>query len=351
MSTPKPSPPVQTTEALAETLGLSRWTVSRALNGQPGVSSATREKVVAAMAQAGFSPNPLARGLRGGKTGTVGTVFQEIESPILAKKTAALQDALRERGQRGVIELTGGDTTREAEAIRHLLGWQVDGLVLANATLAPDDPLVQQLAASAIPTVLIDPAHPLPLPTVRLDRIFAMRQVISYLHGLGHQRFCLAGFPNDRYFEPIRHEGLRKGAVDCGLDFAQAFTAISHPAFRDQDYGYGAALADAFIRLEPRPTAVMALNDRIAVGLQHALREAHNLRAPRDFSIIGFDDLDVSAWLEPALSTVNQQIPLVMQTAVNLLETATAMPPDERAQEHLIRPILKKRGSTAAPPR
>jgi len=341
---PNPQQPVLTTEALAANLGLSRWTVSRVLNGHPGVAEATREKVAQAMAQSGFQPSPLARGLRGAKTGTIGCCFQEVETPALAKKMAVLQDALRQAGKRAVVEMSGGDPARERDAIQHFLGWQVDGLIIVGSTLKPEDPLIQQLQTSPTPTVLIDPIDNLGLPTIRLDREFAMRQIVKQLHHAGHTRFCLVGIASDPAFEDVRLRGLRQGASDCGLDFDHDFVALADTRFNHQDYAYGAALAEKWLQLKARPNAIIALNDRLALGFQAALRK-QALTAPQDFSIIGFDNLDISPWYEPALTSVDQQIDLVMRTATNLLQEASGLDQEARDQEHLIRPVLRKRAS------
>src|SRR5690606_23635790 len=114
MSADTAPPGVATTSALARHLGLSRWTVSRVLNGHPGVRPDTVARVRAAMDELGFTPDPLARGLRGTPTGAVGVCFSELESPILARKTATLQRLLREAGLRSLIELTNGEADLEA---------------------------------------------------------------------------------------------------------------------------------------------------------------------------------------------------------------------------------------------
>ena len=112
---------ITSTKDLAEHLGLSRWTVSRVLNGHPEVKEETRRRVLDAARELGFSPNAMARGLRGGSTGLVGVCFQEIESPALAKKTAFLQQQLRAMGFQGMIELTDGDPNLEESVLRHFL--------------------------------------------------------------------------------------------------------------------------------------------------------------------------------------------------------------------------------------
>lgn len=186
-------PAIQSTDALARHLGLSRWTVSRVLNEHPGVKEETRLKVQEAMLQLGFEPNRMARGLRGSRTMMIGICFQELDSPVLARKTAMLQHFLRKEGYRAIIELTGGDPLLEEAAIRHFLGIKVDGIVLVGSTLQTSQPIVRQLDAIPTPVVTVDPASNLPMTQIHLDRVWAMKMIIDHLHEAGHRRFCIVG--------------------------------------------------------------------------------------------------------------------------------------------------------------
>lgn len=119
---------ISSTKDLAQHLGISRWTVSRVLNGHPEVKEESRIRVLEAAGELGFSPNAMARGLRGGPTGLIGVCFQELESPALAKKMAFLQQELRTWGFQAMIELTDGDPELEESVIRHFLSLRTEGI-------------------------------------------------------------------------------------------------------------------------------------------------------------------------------------------------------------------------------
>ncbi len=339
---------MDSTAALAEMLGLSRWTVSRVLNGHPGVKEATRRRVVEAMARLGFQPNAMARGLRGSQTRLIGVCFQEIETPVLARKMATLQNQLRQENYRAIIELTAGDPVLEEEVIRHFLAMRVDGIVLAGSTLAAGHSLVVQLRDGAAAAVAIDPANNLPLPQVNLDREYAMELMIRHLAELGHRSFAILGVESDPIYGSRRMQGLRKAARRHGYGFRESFQSLSLPGYDLQDYNYGYQLGREYLALAHRPTALICLNDRIALGASKVIQEA-GVSIPGACSVIGFDNLEVTAWARPALTTIDQQIELMIATAVSMLMQSirTRETPAERQS---IRPSLRVRESTGQAP-
>ncbi|MDP0501553.1 MAG: LacI family DNA-binding transcriptional regulator [Verrucomicrobiota bacterium JB022] len=339
MSSRLPKKAFRSTGDLAAHLGISRWAVSRVLNGQPGVSESTRQRVEALIAESGFEPNRMARGLRGGATGLVGVLFQEIESPALARKAAQLQQRLRGEGYRAVIELSAGDQNWEAETLRHFMSLRVEGIVMVGTTLKATHPLIKQLVKQQVPAVVIDPASPLPMPTVQLDRSRAMAEAVHYLHGLGHRKFALLGLESDPILGPHRMRGIERARPELNLSAAD-FRSFHLPDRSLQDFLYGADLGRLWVEQARECTGIIANNDRIAIGALRALREA-GLHAPTDFSIIGFDNTDVSSWVEPALTTIDQQIETLMSTAIQLLRARmspepVSPPPVETVEARMI---------------
>jgi DNA-binding LacI/PurR family transcriptional regulator len=342
--------PVSDTTALARHLGLSRWTVSRVLNNHQGIKAETRDRVMQAVRELGFEPNRLARGLRGAPSRLVGVCFQQFEVPSLARKTGVLQQHLRKHGYRGIIELTAGDQNLEAAIIRHFLSIKVDGIVLVASALHADDPVLEQARSADVPVVAVDPIHRLPLPQVALDRARAMEMKLRHLFDLGHRRFALLGINNDPFYSAVRRRSLRAAAKRLGLDPGRDLVFLNHPGFDAQDYQFGSALGRAFLDLpQPRPTGLIALNDRIAIAAARTLLEAgHTI--PGDYSIIGFDNLDVAAWVRPSLSTVSQNVETLMAAATDCLLAAIAGTAAPGAERQLIAPILIARDSTGPAP-
>ncbi|MGJ3241954.1 MAG: LacI family DNA-binding transcriptional regulator [Opitutales bacterium] len=344
---------IDTTRALADHLGLSRWTISRVLNGHPGVKASTRQRVEAAMAELGFAPNPMARGLRGGRTRMIGVVFQELETPVLVKKVMALQTRLRAAGYQAVIELTGGRSDEEERVIQSFFNLQVDGVVLVGSTLTADHALVRELAAARPAVLLVDPAHTgLPFPEVTLDRRAAMPLLMRHLHNLGHRRFALLGINAESPYGRERIEGLRRATRSLGLSGKTAFGAYAEPGPPVQDYGYGWRLAEQALLAREPASAWLCLNDRVALGAIKRL-EAAGLQVPADRSVTGFDNLDVGAFSRPTLTTIDQQVDTQMARTVTLLMSGfeQGAAPAEPAGPLRIEPRLKPRASTGTAPR
>ncbi len=347
MSSPIPS----TTAALAKHLGISRWTVSRVLNGHPGVKDETVRKVKQAIQELDFQPSALARGLRGGQTATVGVCFQDLDSPVMAMRAAALQQRLREEGYDTVIELSGTSVDLERNAIRRFAGHHVDGIVLIFSRLTADDPAIQLLQREDIPCFWIDPENPVPGDKVVLDRGRSMKLILEHLAGLGHRRIALLGIDPTNRFGALRIPGLRHHAPESGLDFDRDFLSLFHPGETQHTFDYGYELAGELIEKSAGtlPTAIIALNDRIAIGAINRLRE-DGIRVPEDVSVVGYDNIAVAEHFFPTLTTVDHQTDRLMDLAVRgLLARLDPEQKDQPPHELSVQPKLIIRKSTSRP--
>ncbi len=346
MKFPRPASPIGSTSALARHLGLSRWTISRVLNGHPEVRRETSLRVRRAMDELGFVPSPLGRALRGARTGMVGVCFQAIGSPILVRKIAALQTLLRRAGFRALIELTDGDAVTETEVVRHFLSMKVDGLVVVGGVAPSNAAGIGALArAAGVPLVVVDPLERLPVPTVEVDRAAGMRLALAHLHDLGHRRFALLEISEQVAYGRARRRGLEDAALALGLSWERDFVVLGEAAPSALDYALGTRLAERFFALADRPTAILALNDQIAIGAMAALQRL-GLRVPDDVSIVGFDNLEVSAHTTPPLTTVDQHVPELMAAAAALFSGPLAENGDDAPPLRTIVPSLVRRAST-----
>ncbi|EDY83779.1 hypothetical protein VDG1235_3406 [Verrucomicrobiia bacterium DG1235] len=303
----------------AKYLGLSRWTVSRILNGHTGVHEDTRKRVMDEMHRLGFQPNMMARSLKGAKTGLIGVCFQEIESPILARKISSLQESLRSRGLRGVMEITSGVAEAERDIINHFFSLRVDGIILIGSELAPEDPIFKRLSREAMPVVTVDAAYDIPLPRVELDRHMAMLLSLRHLQQRGHSSFALLGLESDPVYGARRIEGLKEAAKKLGLDWDGSFLSLKTESRKDWSYEYGYDLAQELLQLENPPRGVIALNDRVAIGAMKAIRE-WGYKIPKDFSVVGFDNLEIGQWTEPSLTTVGQNVGEIIEESIVLIQ-------------------------------
>lgn len=341
---------VTTTAALARELGLSRWTVSRVLNGHPGVLPETVNRVRQAMARAGFQPNAMARGLRGGPTGIVGVCFQELESPILARKASLLQQALRERGFHALIELTNGDRELERSAVSTFLSLRAEGAVLIGSQLAEDDQALEAWRSQGKPIIWVDPESTVAGEQLAIDRAYSMRLVLDHLHSLGHRRFAVLGIDPDNPYGAFRWPAFQRHCRKLGVAIERDAILLYVSGHGTHDYDYGRVLADRLLGVERLPTAVIALNDRVAIGAMNRLREA-GVRTPQDVSVVGYDNLEIGDHVVPRLTTIDQCAERLMRLAaermVSLLRAQEQA--EEPSRRQSVRPRLIVRESTGAP--
>ena len=340
MTSQKSSKKVDTTLALAEHLGLSRWTVSRALNGHVGVKAETVERVDAAMKTLGFSPNALARGLRVGKTGAVGICFHTFGTPVFSKKLIALQDSLRRRGYSAIIELIEDDAAAENRVIRHFLSLKVEGIIFVGGPQAVNLEFVRELRNNnSVSVLVIDPFSESDLPRISLDRGFAMRVSLEKLYELGHRKIAVLGIRQDVIYGAERVASLDKVSKELGLEWGKSVKLIIDEESRRMDFDAGRKLGGKLLEEARDCSAIMAINDQVAIGAMRVLME-NDLSVPDDVSLIGFDNLDCSSHLHPTLASVDQRIEYFTEEAVGMLVEQIVEGPQDEVEAKLVEPKL-----------
>jgi DNA-binding LacI/PurR family transcriptional regulator len=310
-------PRITSTAEFARYVGLARTTVSKVLNGHPGPKPKTVERVRRALEETGFTPNAFAKGLRGKRTATVGICMENLLTPPIVAKLAALQHQLRTRGFASLIEvLPAGESQR---VLQHFDSMRVEGVVFIGHFLPNElaDRLVE-LRRRQMPHVLLDQTEISPTNAVAFDRVAAMEEVTNHLLDLGHRHFGLLGISGTVQSIRERLQGIERALRARGLDPAAATRSLDYLVPRTIDFAFGHDLARQFAQIPGRPTAFLALNDEIAVG---ALLEFQKLglRIPQDLSIVGFNNQDICQLTHPALASVDQQVDDTVRTAINLL--------------------------------
>ncbi len=345
-----PGPKVNTTSSLARHLGLSRWTVSRALNGHSGVKSETVERVHAAMDELGFSPNLLARGLRGGKTGVVGICFQTFGTPVFSTRLIALQNALRASGYRAMVELIDGGADLEKQAIRHFQSMKVEGIIFVGGPSSANLAYVEALEKENLMSfVSIDPVIDNLLPQVVVDRAWVMDFILQHLFDLGHRKVAFLGIQEDILYGELRLQVLQETARRLGMDWKNDIEILTDDAFSGMDYQSGRGLADKALKAGGfKSTAILSLNDQVAIGAMGRLQE-EGVAIPNDISIVGYDNLPVSAHLHPKLASVDQRIEKISQETVSLLLANIDGTLADDQRQVLIRPDFIKGESLSSP--
>ena len=283
---------------VARVAGVSTATVSRCLNEPDLVVPSTREKVMHAVEELGYTPDFGGRALASRRTNTVGAVIPTMENAIFARGLQAFQEALSEAGVTLLVASSGYDPESEAQQVRTLIGRGADGLLLIGSAHLPAT--YEYLRRRNIPYVLAwnlgdDGNH-----FVGFDNRLSAREMANLVLDYGHRDIAMiAGLTdmNDRAADRIW--GVRDALADRGID-TDTLAVIEAPySFEDGSQ----AFAD-LMRLKPRPTAVICGNDVLAVGAISSAK-ALGLRVPEQVSITGFDDIDIATVVEPALTTVH----------------------------------------------
>ena len=276
---------------VARAAGVSTATVSRALNGGK-ISGRTQRRVDDAVRELGYQRNTLARGLVTGKTGVVGVLVPDVLGPLYAQMARGIEDVLTPLGIQYTLVTSSRDPERERAATRFLLEHQVDGLILIGSELGADD--LAALVGSR-PAVLVQrEGDAAAFPTLTLDNILGVKLALEHLFAAGHRHIAhIAG---------VRRDGaVRRRAYEDILGAA----ALEPLVVVSDSLEAGGVAAAATLLTRPDITAVFCSNDRIALGLYHALH-AQSARIPDDISVVGFDDLPWGEYLAPPLTTVRQ---------------------------------------------
>jgi LacI family transcriptional regulator len=292
---------------LAKALGLSVPTVSRALGGYSDVSEKTRERVVQAAREHGYVASRAGRMLVSGRSNAIGMMLPQPAGQIIdafvGEFLLGLADSLAEHG-RDLFLASTSRSRDELQALHHMVdGSQADGVVINRLTV--DDARARMMIARGIPFV----AHgrlieaPGPYSWLDTDGEKALAELAHMLAGLGHRRFALI-MPDVAYtYAHLRRRGLEQALHRLGLPLQP--DRIAKVAPNDQNAAHDGARA--LLSLTPRPTAIIALTDRLAFAALDVAREL-GLTVPRDVSVVGFDNVPMAAYANPPLTTFDQNI-------------------------------------------
>jgi len=304
-----------TLKNIAEKLGFSETTVSRALSGQAAkyrISAETEDAILSLARELHFAPNQLAQSLRLQKTHTIGLMIPDISNPFFANIARNIEKEARKSGYSVILADTEEMESIEIESLRLLRGRKVDGLVVSP--VGQHSGHLEKLFAVEMPLVLIDRYFPeSPIPYVASDNYGGAHQAVSHLIQYGHSRIaCIQGLENTiPNVERIR--GYRQAHADAAVELDE--TLIVGDSFGFQN---GYVEMKLLLGHRPRPTAVFAVSNLISLGAISALAE-EGLNVPDDVSIVSFDDQPYSALLSTPMTTVAQQNEQIGSLAVKML--------------------------------
>ncbi len=326
---------------VAALAGVSSQTVSRVSMGAENVRPATRQRVLAAMAQLGYSPNSAARALRYGSFGTIGVIAHRLARTGESHTVEAVVEAARDEGFTvSLVDLqtpSPDDVTAAAARMSHQA---IDGLIVIRAETAIPSTLA---LPPGLPVVVSDSRFVGGgLPAVAADQVGGTTMAVEHLLGLGHRTVHHLAGPTDS--NPARERAET---------WEQVLTRWDRPVpavFQGDWSAPSGYRVGAQIAADDDVTAVFSANDEMAAGLMLALNE-HGRRIPQEVSIVGFDDIPLAPFLWPPLTTVAQDFATIGQRLIALLVEQIRQGP-QRTDTHVLVPTeLILRASTAPPPR
>lgn len=327
---------------VARKVGVSEATVSRVLNGKPGVSDSTRQAVLTALDVMGYErPSKL----RGARARLVGLVLPELQNPIFPALAEIVGGGLAQNGYTPLLCTQNAGGITESDYIDLLLQQQVSGVIFLGGNYTEQEAPHEhydRLRAVNLPTVLV--SAPIPecrFATVSTDDASAVEQAISHLHQLGHRRIGLLLGPKGHMPSRRKREGAERILARLGseLDPALVINGL---------YSIESGQAGASRLINAGATGIVCASDPLALGAVRAARRL-GLNVPADVSIIGFDDSALMSFTEPPLTTVRQPIDAMGRAVIDMLlgQISGTMSPGD---ELLFEPELVLRGSTGPVP-
>ena len=327
-------------EQVARRAKVSTATVSRVLNNASVVKSTTRARVVKAIEELKYHPNLHARSLAGGKSRTLGVIVSNLENPFFFDIYKTIEADAHDRGYEVVMANTDYRSEQLVTSIRLMIGRRVMGLAAIVSEMAPE--LIDELTESRTPVVFYDVGTPRQnITNIRVDYRRGIERVVDYLYSLGHRRLGFVG--HHAVLGPINER--MKAVLDAvaRIPELEVRTAADADTLEGGRQATRALLATGF-----QPTAIVCVNDVTAVGALRELRE-RGVRVPQEISVTGFDNVKLSEFCYPALTTVH----IPRERIGHIIADCLAPKPGKAAVENpeiVIDPELMVRASTGPAP-
>lgn len=316
-----------TIKDIAKLAGVSYSTVSKALNDDPRIKPATKQKVLAVAEKHQYRKNMLARQLSTGRSNIIGFVLDELSNPLFSNISGSLHTELKKRGYQMIL-VAADDGVDVFSQLR------VDGCILWDYALDNRDAFWKKFATLNMPCFVLGTDEAPNSPYIKIDRKEGLFKAVEHLKSLGHSRIGFIG--NSQH---VKLEGYREALQRTGLAFNEDDVL---PAYSSWEDGYFAIRNYTFG--PESPTAFIGLNNLVTRGALRALLEA-GYSVPRDISIIGYDDLPDMQYAEVALTTIG---PPLDELAVQAAELIVSLIRDEQVDVPVvIQPKLNLRNSTA----
>ena len=328
---------------LAQQIGVSVMTVSKALRDEPDVSATTKARIKALARQMGYVPDSSAQGLRTRTTKFFGLIIPSITNPIYARIIMAIEECAHELGYDILFAHSLNKPEREELCLRRFLSRRVDGLFISPVyRFEAEARIYQEILASKIPTVLLGPPATFcrSFVSVEIEELLASQDATQHLISLGHKRIAYLTGPPVAPWAHERFEGYRRALREAGLELDDKLVFQSGSTIED-----GTIAALQMLNEGCKATAVQAVSDLVAIGCANALL-SQGLKIPEDVSIVGFGNILAAEYFQVPLTTIRQP---KHRLGVAAVETMMALLRGEKVQPKRLPAELVHRKSSAPP--
>jgi LacI family transcriptional regulator len=288
-----------TIREVAKLAGVSPITVSRVINNTGYISEKTKKNVEAAIRKLGYVPNTLARSLRSRRTSTLALVLTDITNPFWTTVARGAEDAASKAGFSMMLGNTDESEEKQEHYLNALLEKQIDGVLFVPVgnTMAA----IRMLNRHDVPFVVLDRRiNGAKADVVRSDSEGGAYNLTKLLLSLGHRQIAVLSGPKNTSTAEDRVIGYQKALMEEGLPIQPALMQYGNFTVES-----GSEMARHMLELSPRPTAIFAGNNFIAIGAFKVLRESH-IRVPEDLALVGFDDLPANLTIDPFFTVARQ---------------------------------------------
>ena len=311
-----------TIKEVAHHAGVSRSTVSRVINGYKHVKPEVRERVLKSISVLNYRPSKIARSLRKQQSQSIGVIVRQQKTPFSSELAYAIETVFFKQGYHSLLCSTDGDYQKESEYIEMLIDQHVSGVILRPSrqldTLSTN---IERLLENDIAVVIVDVKIPntKTVSQILCENVQGGYDGMTYLLSLGHQHIAVVApdvdsDPSLEYPGNLRLRGIQQALNDHPKSIETHYVFTDHPSRYENGY-FG---AKQIFEQYPDVTAIFAITDMIAIGVMHAAHENH-IRIPHDLSILGYDDIPLSSYVIPQLSTIAQPITAMGELAAHTL--------------------------------
>lgn len=328
---------------IAEELGVSIVTVSKALRDRPDVAKATRAKILERVKHLNYRPNLAARSLVTGRSFLIGLVVPDLIHPFFSEIAKALAAALRKKNYFLLVSSSESDPTLEQDEIEHMLAHRLDCFVVASCQKNADS--LKKIREASVPLILLDRSFPgFSCNFVGVDDYKIGELATEHLIAQGCKRIAHIRGP----VTPVgnrRADGYRDTLERHGMKAQESYVVASGEAADSDGETRGKKAMNAVLALKPRPDAVFCFNDTVAVGAMVQAFEA-GLRIPRDMAVIGSGNFHYSSKLRVPLSSIDQRAGEIGERTARMIIALLQKEPSSRPRTVVLEPTIVVRSSS-----